>query len=59
MRALGRIEGKLDGIQDLAEDAKKAAQSAHRRVDKVERKQFWAMGVITSCAAFIGWAIKS
>lgn len=69
MRALGRIEGRLDGIEKGLTSIKDAASvtrvehaatiKAHdERLSKLERSKAWLMGAAAACGAGAGYLMK-
>ncbi len=53
-RALGRIEGKLDGYETRF----LGVESLHSRVDSLEGWRKWVLGVQAAVAAMIFFALK-
>lgn len=53
-RALGRIEGKLDGYETRF----LGVESLHARVDSLEGWRKWLLGVQAAVAAMIFFALK-
>jgi len=53
-RSLGRIEGKIDGIASRLDAKDKLDIERDRRIDSVQRRQWWLSGVAAAIGALLG-----
>ena len=58
MRALGRIEGKLEEMQKETASMCVESNGLSERVSKLERWQSWLKGAWAACATAIAFLLK-
>lgn len=58
-RALGRVEGKLDGILAELRSQREDTKKLDERVDALERDQHTGKFVLSALAAFVGFVASN
>lgn len=57
-RAVGRVEGKIDGIVEMLAARNARDESVDKRVTAVERKQAWYSGAAAAVGALVAVFVK-
>ena len=57
-RAVGRVEGKLDGIDDKINDIVGMLTARDVRLGAVEKKQAWCSGAAAAVGAIVAVLVK-
>jgi hypothetical protein len=57
-RTLGRIEGKLEALMLSLQEHVKQDEKAWEKVNTMEKKIYWAMGIVAGAGVFITTFLK-
>jgi hypothetical protein len=57
IRAIGRLEGKVDGLKDGIDSVRESVSAQGKRIDAIEKDHWRAKGFIAAVSAIIAAAV--